>query len=77
MKHHPETPQHWIALLDQDDQRLTIVQALEAEGGCCTRAARRLEMSRMSFWRHLRDANMLSVPTQVRERQANRFRLTG
>jgi hypothetical protein len=68
---------HWLTTLDEDDKRLSIVQALELEGGCVIRAAMRLETTRMTLWRWLREANMLGVPTQIKERTQRRFRLAG
>jgi transcriptional regulator with GAF, ATPase, and Fis domain len=73
----PPNGRHWLRDLDPDDARAAIVQALEREAGCCSKAARRLETSRMNLWRLLRDLGMLTMPAEVEERARRRFRLAG
>lgn len=73
---HRDLP-HWLNDLDKDDQRLAIVQALEARGGVIVQAAEKLGISRMGLWWYLRDLGMLTVPEEIKDRAARRFRLTG
>jgi transcriptional regulator of acetoin/glycerol metabolism len=73
----PAIKPHWLGDLDADDQRLALVQALEREAGNCSRAAKHLDMSRMTLWRWLRNLGMLTLPAEIEDRAARRFRLVG
>ena len=56
-----------------EGRRRTILDALERECGCVTRAASRLSISRQTFWYHLRKLGMGRVPREIRARVRNTF----
>lgn len=73
----PAIHPHWLRSLPIDERRAEIVRVLETTAGHERNAAARLDMTRMTLWRFLRDLNMLSIPAEIRDRAARRFRLAG
>ena len=68
---------HWIDALPLDDARGVVVQALEMSEGDAERAAAKLEMSRIGFWRMLRELSLLNIPADMRDRRVRRLQLAG